>query len=37
MFCFLIIEVPGELDPLSFYKLCVDMHTNKAKFEETVL
>ena len=37
MFCFPIIEVQGELDPLSFYKLYVDMHMNKAKFEETVL
>ena len=37
MFCFCIIEVPGELEPLSFYKLYVDMHMNKAKFEETVL
>ena len=26
-------EVPGELDPLSFHKLCVDMHVNKMKFE----
>ena len=24
---------PGELDPLSFHKLCVDMHVNKTKFE----
>ena len=36
MFCFPIIEVQ-VLDPLSFYKLHVDMHMNKAKFEETVL
>ena len=27
------MEVPGELDPLSFHKLCVDMHVNKMKFE----
>ena len=27
------IEVPGELDPLSFYKLCIHMHVNKTKFE----
>ena len=27
------IEVPGELDPLSFHKLRVDMHVNKTKFE----
>ena len=26
------IEVPGELDALSFHKLCVDMHENKTKF-----
>jgi len=27
------IEVPGELDPLSFHKLCLHMHVNKTKFE----
>ena len=27
------IEVPGELDPLSFHKLCVQMQVNKTKFE----
>ena len=27
------MEVPGELDPLSFHKLCVHMHVNKTKFE----
>ena len=27
------ILVPGELDPLSFEKLYVDMHVNKTKFE----
>ena len=26
-------EVPGETEPLSFHKLCVDMHVNKTKFE----
>ena len=32
--CFVFpIEVPGELDPLSFLKLCLDMHVNKTKFE----
>ena len=29
------IEVPGgDLDPLSFHKLCVDMHVSKTKFEK---
>ena len=33
--CFVFpIEAPGELDPLSFHKLCVDMHVNKTKFEK---
>ena len=27
------IEFPGELDPSSFHKLCVDMHVKKTKFE----
>ena len=27
------IEVPGELDPLSFHKLCLHMHVSKTKFE----
>ena len=27
------IEVPGEIDPLSFHKLCLYMHGNKTKFE----
>ena len=27
------IEVPGELDPLSFHKSCVDMDVNKTKSE----
>ena len=32
--CFVfLIEVPGELDPLSFHKLCVHMHVNETKFE----
>ena len=32
--CFVFpIKVPGELNQLSFYKLCVDMHVNKTKFE----
>ena len=26
-------ELAGEPDPLSFYKLCIDMHVNKIKFE----
>ena len=33
MFFFIPIKVPGELDPLSFYKLCVHMHVSKTKFE----
>ena len=32
--CFVFpIEVPGELDPLSFHKLCAKMHVNKTKSE----
>ena len=32
--CFVFsIQVTGELDPLSFQKLCVHMHWNKSKFE----
>ena len=27
------LEVPGELAPLSFHKLCLDMHVNKTKFK----
>ena len=27
------MEVLGEPDPLSFHKLCVDMHANKTKFQ----
>ena len=31
-------EVPRELGPLSFHKLCVDMHLNETKFQKkTVL
>ena len=33
MFFFIPIKVPGELDPLSFRKLCVNMHVSKTKFE----
>ena len=34
LLCFVFpTEVPGELDSLSFHKLCVDMHVNKTKFE----
>ena len=33
--CFVLPrEVPGEPDPLSIYKLCIDMHVNKIKFEQ---
>ena len=33
--CFVfLIEVPGDLDRLSFHKLCVDIHVNKTKFEK---
>ena len=32
--CFVFpIEVPEELDPLSFHELRVHMHVNKTKFE----
>ena len=27
-------EVPRELGPLSFHKLCVDMHLNETKFKK---
>ena len=30
---YVLLEVPGELNNLSFHKLCVDMHVNKTKFE----
>ena len=30
---FIPIEVPGELNPLSFHNLCVDVYVNKTKFE----
>ena len=34
LICFVFpIEVPGELDPLSLHKICIDMHVNKTKFE----
>ena len=33
LFSLFPIEVPGELDPLSFHKLCVDMEVKKTKFE----
>ena len=33
MFCF-SLEVPGELNLLSFYKLCVHVQVNKTKFEK---
>ena len=32
--CFVFpTEVPGELNPLSFFNLCVDMQVNETKFE----
>ena len=34
MFCFPIIEVPAEFNPLSFHHLCVDMHVNETKLVE---
>ena len=33
MFCF-SLEVPGERNLFSFYKLCVHVQVNKAKFEK---
>ena len=33
------IEVPGggDLDPLSFHKLCVDMHVSRTKFKKKII
>ena len=33
LFSLFPVEVPGELDPLSFHKLCVDMQVKRTKFE----
>ena len=35
--CFVfLIEVPGEVDPLSFFKLCVDMPMDKMRVERNM-
>ena len=37
LYCFVFpIEVPGELHPLSFHKLCVHVHVNKMKFDRNL-
>ena len=36
--CFVfLIEVPGEVDPLSFFKLCVDMLMDKMRVERNMV